>query len=78
MTREQLRNEIQDHKDTIERVEDDLSLWRILGRPEDIAECERILAEERGWLQECLDDLNALGTDNHPDFSAISRTPTNQ
>ena len=64
MTREQLLNEIQDHRDTIERVETDLGLWRLFGYAEDIAECERILAEERAWLQECLDDLNALGTGN--------------
>jgi hypothetical protein len=76
MTREQLLKEMLDHKDTIERVEDDLRGYRLSRNAVEVAECERILAEERAWLRECQDELwgNALGTDNAPEVSAISET----
>jgi hypothetical protein len=66
MTREQLLKEMLDHKDTIERVEDDLRGYRLSRNAVEVAECERILAEERAWLRECQDELweNALGTEN--------------
>lgn len=60
MTREQILSEIQNHEETIERVETDLGLWRLLGYAEDIAECERILVEERAWLAEYREELRNL------------------